>query len=142
MSGCNKTPSDSLGNCCSCRRKTCFCENGCHSSRTTQQFTETNQTLHTFSDGRAFLTSNGIVLRAKTHHQGQEDSRVMHDEALKFLETTRQRLIQPNRLQRFIIIMDQTPFNSADTQSRTLDVRGTKTVNVKKMKNSVGLVTC
>jgi len=94
-----------------------------------------------FAMVRRFLSSNGIVMRSVTH-KAQGDVTKMHDEALRFLETTKPMLEQPHRHQAFIINMDQTPYNPKDTDRRTLNAKGVKTVNAKTMKTSLGRITC
>lgn len=94
-----------------------------------------------FAMVRRFLDSNGIVIRACTH-KAQEDMRTKEDEARKFMETTTPLLQQPNRHQAFIINMDQTPYNPKDTEKKTLNERGVKTVNLKTMKTSLDRITC
>ena len=75
-------------------------------------------------------------------HKAQGDVTKMHDEALRFLETTKPMLSQPHRHQAFIINMDQTPYNPKDTERRTLNEKGVKTVNAKTMKTSLDRITC
>ena len=94
-----------------------------------------------FAMVRRFLSSNGIVMRSVTH-KAQEDIAKMHDEALQFLETTKPMLQQKHRHQAFIINMDQTPYNPKDTDRRTLNEKGVKTVNAKTMKTSLDRITC
>ena len=51
-------------------------------------------------------------------------------------------LQQKHRHQAFIINMDQTPYNPKDTDRRTLNEKGVKTVNAKTMKTSLDRITC
>ena len=75
-------------------------------------------------------------------HKSQEDPRIKSQEATAFVTATLPLIHQPNRDKRFIINMDQTPYNIKDTDSRTLDEKGTKTVTAKSVKTSVGRVAC
>lgn len=90
---------------------------------------------------RRFLVSNGVTIRATTH-QSQEDPRKKAVEATAFLESTRPILAQTNRDKRFIINIDQTPYNPKDVPSRTLHKKGDKTVAAKTMKTTVDRITC
>ena len=74
-------------------------------------------------------------------HKSQEDPKEKGKIASKFIETTQALLKQRNRDKRFIINMDQTPFNPKDSNTKTLAVKGSKTVNAKEIKTSVGRVT-
>ena len=67
---------------------------------------------------RRFLVANGRVLRAITH-QSQEDPKKKADTAVAFLETTRHLITQKSRDKRFIINMDQTPYDPHDSPKRT-----------------------
>lgn len=93
-----------------------------------------------FAMVRRFLKAHGVVTRCITH-KSQEDPAVKKAAASYFQETTRRLLHQPNRHKAFIINMDQTPYNPKDAPSRTLAYRGSRTVNAKEMKTSVGRVT-
>ena len=93
-----------------------------------------------FAIVRRFLKANGVVLRVPTH-QSSEDPKEKRDTATAFLESTRVLLQQPNRHPKFIINMDQTPYDPKDSDGRTLAKKGSKTVNSKKVKTSVGRIT-
>ena len=93
-----------------------------------------------FAIVRRYCRSKGITLRATTH-KSQEDPSEKKELATAFLETTRSLLTQANRDKRFIINMDQTPVNLHDSNKKTLAKIGSKTVNAKEMKTSVGRVT-
>lgn len=94
-----------------------------------------------FAMVRRFCSSNGIVLRSTTH-TSQEDPWKKKEEATCFLNSTRPLLLQSNRMQKYIINMDQTPYNPKDTAGKTLHKRGDKTVASKTMKTSVDRITC
>ena len=94
-----------------------------------------------FAIVRRYLVAKGIVSRAFTH-QSQEDPRKMAQEATAYLDSMRPQVAQANRHQKYIINMDQTPYNPQDSEKTTLDFRGNKTVSGKVMKTSVGRVTC
>lgn len=93
-----------------------------------------------FAVVRRFLKANGIVDRAVTH-KSQEDMNAKKDAARRFLETTCTLLGQSNRHKAFIINMDQTPYNISDSATRTLAKKGSKTVNGKDVKTSLGRIT-
>eukprot|EP00977_Amphora_coffeiformis_P021055 scaffold8762_cov125-Amphora_coffeaeformis.AAC.1 len=80
-------------------------------------------------------------MRAVTH-TSQEDMAEKHNEGTAFLNATRPLLEQPNRHKAFIINMDQTPYKMADAPKKTLSKRGSRTVNAKAPKTSLGRVTC
>ena len=89
---------------------------------------------------RRFLKSNDIVMRTTTH-TSQEDPRLKVDTATAFLSTTIPLLCQRNRSKKFIINMDQTPYNPSDSPSKTLSQVGSKTVAAKTMKTGLGRIT-
>jgi hypothetical protein len=93
-----------------------------------------------FATVRRFMNSNGFPTRTVTHKaQGtQDDTQV----ATNFLASTCPLLHQRNRDKRFIINMDQTPFNPKEGDNRTLAERGSKTVAGKEVNTNVGRVTC
>ena len=93
-----------------------------------------------FAAVRRFLNSKGIVTRAKTR-VSQEDPRQKHADATGFLNSTRPLLAQPKRSQRYILNMDQTPFNPHDSAKHTLADRGARTVSSKEIKTSMGRVS-
>jgi hypothetical protein len=90
---------------------------------------------------RRWLRRHGITDRAVTH-QSQEDPRGKESTATAFLTSTRPLLQQRNRSQAFILNMDQTPYNCGkDTAKRTLAYKGSKTVNAKTVKTSIGRIS-
>ena len=93
-----------------------------------------------FQSVRRFLDANRVVMRAVTH-KAQDNPEYRKDTATGFLQTTIPLLKQPNRDKRFIINMDQTPYNPQDVPDRTLDFKGAKTVAAKALKTSVGRVS-
>ena len=93
-----------------------------------------------FAIVRCFLIANGRVSRA-VMHQSQEDPRKKVDAAMAFLETTRQLITQQNRQKRYIINMDQTPFDPRDSNKRNYTKKGAKSVYGKEMKTLLGRIT-
>lgn len=93
-----------------------------------------------FAMVRRFCYSHGVVMRTPTH-RSQEDPREKVQVATAFLQSTIPRIHQGNRHPAFIINMDQTPYNPKETANRTLAKRGSKTVNGKEIKTSVGRIT-
>ncbi|KAL7562515.1 hypothetical protein ACA910_008223 [Epithemia clementina (nom. ined.)] len=92
-----------------------------------------------FAMVQRFLRANGVVLRSVTH-KAQDDPKAKQETALAFLGTTRPLLSAPNRSKAFIINMDQTPYNPKESDPKTLAFKGSKTVNAKEMKTSVGRI--
>ena len=93
-----------------------------------------------FAIVRCFLVASGRVSRAITH-QSQADPKKKVDTTMALLEATRQLIQQQNRQKRFIINMDQTPYDPHDSPKRTYTKKGAKTVTGKDMNTSVGRVT-
>ena len=93
-----------------------------------------------FAIVRRFLVANGRVSRAITH-QSQADPKKKVDTTMALLEATRQLIQQQNRQKRFIINMDQTPYDPHDLPKRTYTKKRAKSVTGKDMNTSVGRVT-
>ena len=93
-----------------------------------------------FAKVRRFCGSEGAVLRATTH-RSLEDPQQKKETATSFLASLLPRIHQANQHEAFIVNMDQTPHNPRDTAKRTVARRGSKTVNGKEIKTSVGRIT-
>jgi hypothetical protein len=87
---------------------------------------------------RRFLRSSGIVMRVATH-AAQKAPQFAVDEAQTFLSHVRRALAAPNRDQRFIINMDQTPIYFSMEPKSTLALK--ETVNTRKSTSSTVRVT-
>jgi hypothetical protein len=89
---------------------------------------------------RRYCDWHDIVVRRVTR-VAQEDPSTKVDTATAFLTSTLPLIHQPNRLKKYIINMDQTPYNPSDVDETTMAKRGAKTVTCKKMKCGVGRIT-
>ncbi len=94
-----------------------------------------------FAVVRRFLRSNGFTVRTITH-TAQEHPDVAKEKAKAFVVGTRPFFSQQNRHQAYILNMDQTPYNVKDAPSRTLAERGSRSVDGKTPKTSVGRISC
>ena len=89
---------------------------------------------------RRFLRSNNIVMRSPTN-KSQDDPRERREAADAFMVSTRPLIHQRVRHPAFVINMDQTPYNPKDAPTRTLALKGSRTVSVKELKTTVGRIT-
>ena len=89
---------------------------------------------------RRFLRSNNIVMRSPTN-KSQDDPREKREAANAFLLSTRPLIHQSVRHPAFVMNMDQTPYNPKDCPTRTLALKGSRTVSVKELKTTVGRIT-
>ena len=74
-------------------------------------------------------------------HESQKDPRETVAEALDFLECQRPKLMEPTRHQDYLINMDQTPVPFTFNSRKTLEIFGTKTINVRKSTNDTKRAT-
>ena len=81
-----------------------------------------------------WLKTQRLVLRIATH-ESQKDPRETIADALDFLELNRSKMIEPFRHQDFLINMDQTPVPFTFHSKKTLEVLGSRTINVRKSTN-------
>ena len=84
---------------------------------------------------RRFLKAHDIVHRVVTH----ESQRAPHEverQALDWMEMIRPMVTAPNRNQRFIINMDQTPVFFSMSEGTTLEVEGSRAVNSRSSSGS------
>ena len=89
---------------------------------------------------RRFLKSKNMVVRSSTH-EAQRAPQEMKDDAIKFLVRVRPLLTCCNRDKNFILNMDQTPVFFSMTPNTTVNVRGARTVNVRKSSGSTQRLT-
>ena len=89
---------------------------------------------------RRFLVSNKIVLQAITH-ECQRPPQMLRQEALDFIASIRPKVNAPNRDNRFVLNMDQTPIFFDMSSGRTLSQTGERTVNGRTSSSSTLRVT-
>lgn len=89
---------------------------------------------------RRFVASHGLVHRVHTH-QSQEDIAAVYQKATDWMKNIRPILQGPNRDERYIINMDQTPIFFSMLPSTTLERSGSRTVNVRTSNDSTMRVT-
>ena len=94
-----------------------------------------------YSIVRRILRSHSIVIRSKTH-QAQQHPKEMVDEAKHFVSRITPLLASPNRDQRYIINMDQTPVFFSMVPNKTLNVAGERSINVRTSTGSTMRLTC
>ena len=94
-----------------------------------------------YSIVRRILRSHSIVIRSKTH-QAQRHPKEMVDEAKHFVSCITPLLASPNRDQRYIINMDQTPVFFSMVPYKTLNVAGERSINVRTSTGSTMRLTC
>lgn len=75
-----------------------------------------------FAIVQCFLESNCVVAHGKIH-VSQEDPKLKAEAAMAFFVSMHPLFGQINQSRSFIINMDQIPYNSKDTPSKTLDKR-------------------
>jgi hypothetical protein len=87
-----------------------------------------------------FLARNQLTHRVATHKAQRCPGEVL-DKALAYLEVQAPRVNDSCHHQDFILNMDQTPIYQAMDEGRTIDVVGTRTVNLRTSANDSQRVT-
>jgi hypothetical protein len=75
-------------------------------------------------------------------HESQHSPAETQREALDYIQTIRPKLLQLCRHPDFILNMDQTPIPFTFNPKSTLDIRGMRTVNIRKSTNDTKRATC
>ena len=94
-----------------------------------------------YSVVRRLLRSHSIVIRSKTH-QAQRHPKEMVDDVKHFVSHITPLLASPNRDQRYIINMDQTPVFFSMVPNKTLNIAGERSINVRTSIGSTMQLTC
>ena len=80
------------------------------------------------------------------HRMGTHESQRAPSEtaalALDYMKSIRPKVMQLNRSQEFILNMDQTPVPFSFHSERTLELLGSRTINIRKSTNDTKRVTC
>ena len=88
-----------------------------------------------------WVRHHGLVHRMGTHVSQKAPSEIAKL-ADDFMEYIRPVISQPNRSEDYIINMDQTPVPFTFHSTKTLELVGTRTVNIRKSTNDTKRVTC
>jgi transposase-like protein len=104
-----------------------------------REFREKNRETRMKIVGR-WKARHSLVYRMGTHESQRAPNEVMA-EATDFMEVARGWCAAPNRMQEYIINMDQTPVFFSMTRKKTLALLGTATINIRKSTNDTKRAT-
>jgi hypothetical protein len=104
-----------------------------------------------WSQSRTRLAKYQVVARwikrhSLVHRMGTHESQRAPSEtaalALDYMKSIRPKVMEPNRSKEFILNMDQTPVPFSFHSKRTLELLGSRTINIRKSNNDTKRVTC
>jgi hypothetical protein len=104
-----------------------------------------------WSQSRTRLAKYQVVARwikrhSLVHRMGTHESQRAPSEtaalALDYMKSIRPKVMEPKRSKEFILNMDQTPVPFSFHSKRTLELLGSRTINIRKYNNDTKRVTC